>query len=74
MLRALPAVHASLLWILKQEGSSGVEIQWSWNIKGSGMLFSKELAKLRRESILAIPIVGWLSLLFVSFLFLTCLP
>lgn len=44
-----------------------------WNVKGSGMLFSNELAKLRSESILAIPIVGWLSLLLFSFPFLTCL-
>ena len=57
MLRALPAVHASLSWILKQEAALGHRCG-GWNVKGSGMLFSNELAKLRRESILAIPIVG----------------
>ena len=57
MLRALPAVHASLSWILKQEAALGYRCG-GWNVKGSGMLFSNELAKLRRESILAIPIVG----------------
>lgn len=57
MLKALPAVHTSLSWILKQEAALEYR-SGGWNVKGPGMLFGNELEKLRSESILAIPTVG----------------
>lgn len=46
------------------QGSSGVQVWGSWEVRGPGMFWRDELAKLRSESVGAIPVAGWLSVLF----------